>query len=75
MNERIKELAEQAMESTGIEGLGGSYMELNTEKFAELIVKECCQLVEDTPGVAWDDIELIIKTIQENFGIQRGMDV
>jgi hypothetical protein len=41
MNERIKELAEQAMESTGIEGLGGSYMELNTEKFAELIVREC----------------------------------
>jgi hypothetical protein len=41
MNERIKELAEQAMESTGVEGLGGSYMELNTEKFAELIVREC----------------------------------
>jgi len=48
---------------------------IGLEKFAELIVKECCQLVEDTPGVAWDDIELIIKTIQENFGIQRGMDV
>jgi hypothetical protein len=37
MNEQIKELMNQSMESTGVEGLGGSYMELNPEKFAELI--------------------------------------
>jgi hypothetical protein len=29
------------MESTGVEGLGGSYMELNPEKFAKLVVQEC----------------------------------
>ena len=40
MNERIQELMKQAMEPSGILGVG-PYMELNTEKFAELIVKEC----------------------------------
>lgn len=44
MNERIRELAEQAMESTGVEGLGGQYRELNLEKFAELIVRECAKV-------------------------------
>jgi hypothetical protein len=41
MNERIRELMNQSMESTGVEGLGGSYMELNPEKFAKLVVQEC----------------------------------
>ena len=45
MNERIRELIKQAMESTGVEGLGGCYMELNPEKFAELIVRECTSLL------------------------------
>jgi hypothetical protein len=37
MNEQIKKLMNQSMESTGVEGLVSSYMELNPEKFAELI--------------------------------------
>ena len=41
MNPRIRELIEQSMEPTGVEGLGGSYQELNPEKFAELIIREC----------------------------------
>ena len=45
MNERIQELMKQAMEPSGLESLGGPYMELNTEKFAELIVKECMTIV------------------------------
>jgi hypothetical protein len=40
MNALIKELVEQAMVSSGVEGLGGSYTELDPEKFAELILKE-----------------------------------
>jgi hypothetical protein len=34
------------MEPSGLEGLGGPYMELNEEKFAELIVQECINLME-----------------------------
>lgn len=49
-SERIRELAEQAMESVGVEGLGGEYRELNLEKFAELIaadVREDCAKICD----------------------------
>ena len=46
MNERIKELIEQATESTGFLTAGDSVKplpvrEFNKEKFAELIVREC----------------------------------
>jgi hypothetical protein len=47
MNERIKELYNQALEPTGVEGLGGSYMELNYKKFAELIVQECTGIAKE----------------------------
>ena len=50
MNERIRELMKQAMEPSGILGVG-PYMELNTEKFAELIVKECIHTVESHGGM------------------------
>jgi hypothetical protein len=46
MNERIKELAEQAttiIEATEYSGEGWIF---NKEKFAELIVRECIDIVE-----------------------------
>ena len=43
MNERIRELAEQAMVPAPYE-FGGTYMAFSKEKFAELIVKECAQV-------------------------------
>ena len=52
MNERIKELIEQATESTGFLTAGDSVpplpvREFNKEKFALLIVGECCDLIYD----------------------------
>jgi hypothetical protein len=41
MNNRIKELMQEAMEPNGVEGIGGSYMEFNPERFAEMIIREC----------------------------------
>ncbi len=44
MNERIRELAEQAtsiVEMVGPEGYTSSYAKFDREKFAELIIKEC----------------------------------
>lgn len=46
MNERIKELAEQA--GCSIDGMG--YGEGNVEKFAELIVRECASVVFHNTG-------------------------
>jgi hypothetical protein len=44
MNERIKELAKQAMVEYPHE-MGGKYMGFSKDKFAELIVKECIDAV------------------------------
>ena len=49
MNERIRELIEQATESTGFLTAGDSVeplpvREFNKEKFAELIVRECANI-------------------------------
>lgn len=50
MNERIFELAEQAHEEThrvmGLECLQEAFDDFYTEKFAELIVKECLDKIE-----------------------------
>lgn len=43
MNERIKELAEQAYEYSDIPNTDGVF---NKEKFAELIVNECVRIAE-----------------------------
>ena len=72
MNKRIRELAEQAMESTGVEGLGGEYRELNPEKFAELIVRECvtiCNSVQEQYGQYTFTATTVKNRIQEHFGV------
>ena len=64
MNKRIRELALQA---------GGShYPEVNAmqlEKFAELIVRECTEVVKWTPSMVPNDT--IIKNIKEHFGVKE----
>ena len=70
MNERIKQLAEQA----GFIDRGSNhtaYMSFDHEKFAELIVRECANLFDK------DEMELsltertIHKTIKEHFGVEE----
>ena len=77
MNERIKELAQQA--GCSIDGMG--YGEGNVEKFAELIVQECigcCEQVISDPVPESVDTwlnggEQCIQEIKEHFGL--GMSV
>jgi hypothetical protein len=66
MNERIKELAEQAtsiVEMVGPEGYTSSYANFDREKFAELIVRECMKICEDvmekdnTALACWSEIK------------------
>ena len=72
MNERIKELAEQA----GI-GPWGITIDKSTEifqKFAELIVKECIEIAQDRanfPGFPPNDVNDIIDEIREHFGVEE----
>ena len=59
MNERIKELAEQAT-ITAFNEDGGDFHHFSQEKFAELIVRECASLAYDGPG-----------GILEHFGVEE----
>ena len=73
MNTRIRELMAQAMVSTGVEGLGGEYRELNPEKFAELIVRECCSIGEQYADGLFDlkHYAFVNKRIRKNFGVEE----
>lgn len=72
MNEKIKELVEQA--GTDV---GGKWMSVaQAEKFAELIVTECAQVVKQTilssSGVDPDTFTGTVTTVEEikrHFGI------
>ena len=63
MNERIKELAEQA---TSIVEMVGSYANFDKKKFAELIVKECADFLKDTL-----DDHFAAEQLVEHFGVEE----
>ena len=78
MNERIKELAEQAWDATSVSPEFGHPVSF-ADKFAELIVQECVSLcVHDANDDAYDDCdigrELQTKAIRErildHFGVE-----
>jgi len=73
MNERIKELAEQANLT---EVIDDAYQERNdwqpfVEKFAELIVRECANIDFRKKAFLsqYDDVS-VAKTILEHFGVE-----
>jgi len=67
MNERIRELAEQAMVETQHE-FGGKYLAFSKEKFAELIVRECAGLVRGQPH--FDKMLDCATVIKQHFGVE-----
>ena len=74
MNERIKELYEQALEQYVSNNL--AWEELNPQKFAELIVREMCSVLDKAQwdkGEDWicADGTRIIPQIKEHFGVEE----
>ena len=78
MNEKIKQLAEQALnyaEKNQSADIPQHWFKLHTEKFAELIVKECVDICQDTDGE--DNIDArsgrqdCAVEIQEYFGVEE----
>ena len=73
MNERIRELAEQAKAESS-QWLGCkpattmTYNEL--EKFAKLIVRECAEIVKETRWMVPPSQEQIARSIKEHFGVE-----
>jgi len=85
MNERIRELAEQAdgvfihKLMTGAKQY--TFLEKDLEKFAELIVKECVQVCEPTLDEPYEDMtefgkglvegqDIAIERIKKHFGVE-----
>jgi hypothetical protein len=83
MNERIRELVEQAVKDvdivTGNELLDDELTKMYipdcfAEKFAELIVRECINIAQDRanfPGFPPNDVNDIIDEIKEHFGVEE----
>jgi hypothetical protein len=86
MNERIRELAEQAANQVSddlrIEDEAKWYSDLPMdqerfqEKFAELIVRECLGIVDDAErggsNDIWDNaVKFIRRDLQEHFGVEE----
>ena len=79
MNERIRELAEQAtsiVEMVGPQGYASSYANFDREKFAELIVRECVSQMEwqkispKGEGAYNSALDLAQRNIKEHFGVE-----
>ncbi len=65
MNEKIKELAEQAGYEKDMFGIGHWDMP-ECQKFAELIVKECSSFLKDTL-----DDHFAAEQLEEHFGVEE----
>ena len=71
MNERIKELAEQATRSKYWNATTQVMIEdFDKEKFAELIVRECAEIADnaDATREKWQSIG---KFVREHFGVEE----
>lgn len=78
MNNRIEELAEQAAYDTCKEH-NNPYWRMQDEipedatwrqRFAELLIKECCSIVMADKVISWADSIRICGNIKEEFGVE-----
>ena len=67
MNERIKELVEQAKKSVPHGLTPDKWIEVYNEKFAELIVRECVGIADEYDGVG----STIVSRIEKHFGVEE----
>ena len=78
MNERIKQLAEQAGLKVNPDGeIGPAFfgsVDAGYRKFAELIVKECADWIDGSPSTDAGQLVLtksfIIANIKDHFGVE-----
>jgi hypothetical protein len=73
MNERIRLLALQAGATTTQRSGWIDYgtLDLDVEKFAELIVQECVEIVEETRWMVPPSQEQIARSIKQHFGVEE----
>lgn len=76
MNEKLKELAEQARQYAWVNethwSAGPERERLFEQKFAELIVKECCQVMESLPSTTYHvGRSRMSEEIKLHFGVEE----
>ena len=78
MNERIRELAEQAENYAAEQNdkFGVSYKKTYNEKFAELIVQECSSILRKEADSNWEGREerllnAMANWIEKHFGVEQ----
>jgi hypothetical protein len=69
MNERIKELAHECFVITD-DGRFDYANEYMVQRFAELIVRECAEIVEETRWMVPPSQEQIARSIKQHFGVE-----
>ena len=69
MNQRIRELAEQARKHFPKTDTSGEFWVFDEQKFAELIVKECIEVVEDSQGYN-QYFPHVTENIKQHFGVE-----
>ena len=72
MNELIEHLAERATKEMDQEAFSED-MNIPAEwyhKFAELIVQECLDVINQSNGVGDDDVIKISKDVEKHFGVE-----
>ena len=71
MNERIKQLAVEAGMIVGEpNGFDMTRLMPKEVKFAELIVQECLDVINQSNGVGDDDVIKISKDVEKHFGVE-----
>ena len=65
MNERIKDLLKQATRELNPDDREWVFFEVDQAKFAELIVRECCQKLEN------DGMVEVAMEMKEHFGVEE----
>lgn len=82
MNKLVEQLKQRAQSVVG-EGLGGNYYDLDEDKFAELLIRECSEHVakcvmrdkydtipRDPHSVGWNEgVAYVSKELLAHFGI------
>lgn len=78
MNKRIKELLEQAdkrVADNGLVGLGGvEWCNVQLEIFAELIILECCNILNDNRYSQFETVRNLIPALSNELKREFGVE-
>ena len=73
MNERIKELSRQSADYANTYSDVGAdvWFEIYNKKFAELIIRECVEICDNTTGTSYLNGWYAGKQIRKHFGVEE----